>query len=75
MEMDIEREIEGLLTALTFSTDMGHPGPMSAGTPLLKIPAFFFEISSTVEPNMRVWSSADGDLFEVLNVRYLDATQ
>jgi hypothetical protein len=48
---------------------MGQPGPMRAGTPFLKIPAFFVAISSTVEPRMRVWSSADIVLFEVVIVK------
>ena len=39
-------------------TDIGHPGPTRAGTPFLNIPAFLVAISSTVEPSMRVWSSA-----------------
>jgi hypothetical protein len=52
---------------------MGHPGPIRAGTPFLKIPAFFVAISSTVEPRMRVWSRAGNILFEVLNIRYRDA--
>jgi hypothetical protein len=51
---------------------MGHPGPIRAGTPFLKIPAFFVAISSTVEPRMRVWSRAGGVLFEVLNIRDRD---
>jgi hypothetical protein len=42
----------------TFKMNMGHPGPTMAGTPLLNIPAFLVAISSTVDPRMRVWSSA-----------------
>jgi hypothetical protein len=56
---------------------MGHPGPIRAGTPFLKIPAFFLAISSTVEPRMRVWSRAGNvlfEVFEVLNIRDRDAT-
>lgn len=42
----------------TFKINMGQPGPTRAGTPLLNIPAFLVAISSTVDPRMRVWSSA-----------------
>ena len=42
----------------TFNINMGQPGPTRAGTPLLNIPAFLVAISSTVDPRMRVWSSA-----------------
>lgn len=42
----------------TFKINMGQPGPTKAGTPLLNIPAFLVAISSTVDPRMRVWSSA-----------------
>ena len=36
----------------------GTPGPTRAGLLVLKMPALFVAMASTVEPNIRVWSSA-----------------
>ena len=54
----IQRIWSYILLIRTWRTDVGHPGPTNAGTPDLKIPAFFCAISSTVDPRIRVWSSA-----------------